>query len=529
MLHNRMTTAFERSKEQEHEAAKNEIPGFQVFIERRDFLGAITVLKFLKSTRNTAEVGNADLWIAYCNFHLGRHEEALEIYTSLKKSKTPPLDAHTLDLYRAICMLYLGQMGDARELATTLPPTPLSNRLLFHACSRLLDEESLVTYHTKLRNISADQMALAAVHFLRTHYQQALECYEEVLQAQPECFAIYMHMALCYYKLGDYLKSEEFLMLYRENAEDSLTSLNLYAATKFRQGKMAEALKILQELQNDETIAGLPIFKHNKCLYTEMNAAVHILPPLVGIVSEARQNLVKLYIEKGQYEDAYKVVQSFEPAVSAEYTLKAAAYAYYGQTVQDMAVLQYAQAAYSTVGQSDADRDTVLGRRAMAAAYFLTGEFEEASMYLESIADIPKESEDSFMLNYSLCLAATCKVTEALERLMSVMNSANFTPVHRTWLGRLLIRAQRSAEAFDLYRDAEKNSLQTILLMKVIANECFAAGEYQYAERAAAILIDLDKGSKDHYIMIQKACIAAMELVRRGKTVTPPELVYETE
>lgn len=99
-------------------------------------------------------------------------------------------------------MLYLGQMGDARELATTLPPTPLSNRLLFHACSRLLDEESLVTYHTKLRNVSADQMALAAVHFLRTHYQQALECYEEVLQVQPECFAIYMHMALCYYKLG---------------------------------------------------------------------------------------------------------------------------------------------------------------------------------------------------------------------------------------------------------------------------------------------------------------------------------------
>lgn len=91
MLHNRMTTAFERSKEQEHEAAKNEIPSFQVFIERRDFLGAITVLKFLKSTRNTAEVGNADLWIAYCNFHLGRHEEALEIYTALKKSKNPLL------------------------------------------------------------------------------------------------------------------------------------------------------------------------------------------------------------------------------------------------------------------------------------------------------------------------------------------------------------------------------------------------------------------------------------------------------
>ncbi|TNJ29487.1 Intraflagellar transport protein IFT56 [Giardia muris] len=528
MLHNRMTTAFERSKEVELEAAKNEVPSFQTFIERRDFVGAYTVLRFQRAIQQET-AGTIDLWIAYCCFHMGKHEEALEIYTRLKEASSPVLDLNTLDLYRAICMLYIGQMSDARELASRLPPTPLSNRLLFHACSRLLDEEALVTYHTKLRNVSADQMALAAVHFLRTHYQQALECYEEVLTTQPECYAIYMHMALCYYKLGDYAKSEDCLVTYRENAEDSFASLNLLAATKFRQGKPEEAMSILENLTGDPMIEALPLFKHNTCLYSNLNAAVHILPPLVGVVPEARQNLVKLYIEKGLYEEAYKVVQNFEPAVSAEYTLKAAAFAYYGQAVQDMSVLQYAQAAYSTVGQSDADRDTLLGRRAMAAAFFLTGEFEDAAMYLESIADIIKESEDSFTLNYALCLAATCKVTEALERLMTVLDSPNFTAVHRTWLGRLLIRSQRSAEALELFQEAERNSLQTILLLKVIANECFAAGEYQYAERAAAILVDLDKDNKAQYLVIQKACIAAMELKRRGRDIQPPELVYEAE
>jgi len=52
-------------------------------------------------------------------------------------------------------------------------------------------------------------MALAAVHYIRTHYNQALECYEEVLASQPDYYAIYLNMALCYYKLGEYERCEE--------------------------------------------------------------------------------------------------------------------------------------------------------------------------------------------------------------------------------------------------------------------------------------------------------------------------------
>lgn len=70
-------------------------------------------------------------------------------------------------------------------------------------------------------------MALAAVHYLRTHYNQALECYEEVLAVQNDCYAVYLNMALCYYKLGEYERCEEALTTYRDHCDDSYSSLNL--------------------------------------------------------------------------------------------------------------------------------------------------------------------------------------------------------------------------------------------------------------------------------------------------------------
>ena len=103
--------------------------------------------------------------------------------------------------------------------------------------------------------------------------------------------------------------------------------------------------------------------------------------------------------------------------MSSEYCLRAAAYAFYGQHVTDMSALTYARAAYATVGQSDADKDTLLGRRAMAAAYFLDGEFEEALLYYESIEEIQKESQEQYELNFGLTLGAVGRDQKAMELL----------------------------------------------------------------------------------------------------------------
>lgn len=143
-----------------------------------------------------------------------------------------------------------------------------------------------------------------------------------------------------------------------------------------------------------------------------------------------------------------------------------------------MNALTYARAAYATVGQSDADKDTLLGRRAMAAAFFLDGEFDDAALYYESIEEIAKESEEQFDLNYGLTLAAIGKDDKALELLSKQQNSQYFTIIHRHWLARLYIRAKKAKLAFELYEKAEKNNPRTMILLRIIAHECFGVGEY---------------------------------------------------
>ena len=36
-------------------------------------------------------------------------------------------------------------------------------------------------YHQKLQNIIEDQLSLAAIHYLRTHYQEAIDIYKKIL------------------------------------------------------------------------------------------------------------------------------------------------------------------------------------------------------------------------------------------------------------------------------------------------------------------------------------------------------------
>ncbi len=38
-----------------------------------------------------------------------------------------------------------------------------------------------MTYHQKLKNVIEDQLSLAAIHYLRTHYQEAIDIYKKVL------------------------------------------------------------------------------------------------------------------------------------------------------------------------------------------------------------------------------------------------------------------------------------------------------------------------------------------------------------
>lgn len=63
----------------------------------------------------------------------------------------------------------------------TGPKSRLQNRLLFHLSHKFNDEKRLMTYHQSLQDIVEDQLSLASIHYLRSHYQEAIDIYKRIL------------------------------------------------------------------------------------------------------------------------------------------------------------------------------------------------------------------------------------------------------------------------------------------------------------------------------------------------------------
>ena len=61
------------------------------------------------------------------------------------------------------------------------PENPLQIRILFHIAHRQNDEKVLLEYHMKLGESHEDQLSLASIHYLRTHYQEAIDIYKRIL------------------------------------------------------------------------------------------------------------------------------------------------------------------------------------------------------------------------------------------------------------------------------------------------------------------------------------------------------------
>ncbi len=78
-------------------------------------------------------------------------------------------------------MFMLGMYKKAEELAMKGPKSPLQVRLLFHISHKLNDEEKLMSYHHQLQDQLSDQLSLASMHYMRNHYQEAIDIYKRYL------------------------------------------------------------------------------------------------------------------------------------------------------------------------------------------------------------------------------------------------------------------------------------------------------------------------------------------------------------
>lgn len=117
--------------------------------------------------------------MAFCNFHLGDYVRAMEQYRSIQDAAAIPAESDAV-INIAVCQFYLGLYADSQELIETIPNSPLKVRLLFHLSHKLGDEDRLMELHGSLRDVCEDQLSLAGLHYLRGHYQDAIDIYKRV-------------------------------------------------------------------------------------------------------------------------------------------------------------------------------------------------------------------------------------------------------------------------------------------------------------------------------------------------------------
>jgi len=92
-----------------------------------------------------------------------------------------------------------------------------------------------MSYHGSLTNTVEDQLCMAALHYLRSHFEEATEIYKKLLIENKDYHAINIYVALCYYKMDYYDVSLEILAVYLGKTEtaDSVVGVNLKACNHF--------------------------------------------------------------------------------------------------------------------------------------------------------------------------------------------------------------------------------------------------------------------------------------------------------
>ena len=178
--------------------------------------------------------------------------------------------------------------------------------------------------HKQLRDLPQDLLSLAAVHYLRAHYQDAIDIYKRLLTDNKDMIALHVYIALCYYKLDYYDVSQEVLAMYLQKVPDSLIAVNLKACNIYRlyNGRSADVeLRTLFDSPSSCPF-GKDLLDHNSVIFRNGENALQVLPALSDVIPEARLNLVIHYLRQDEAAKAYRLMQEIEPTLPSEYILK---------------------------------------------------------------------------------------------------------------------------------------------------------------------------------------------------------------
>jgi len=499
------------SGQSQSDKGETEKPTVESFFAARDYNGALTLIDFETRIKGKSDVGEQK-WAALAHIRLMNYSEAMKIYEKLvEKSDADP----SLYCYLAACYFYLGMYRKAEDTIQRAPHSSLQNRVQFHLAQKQQDESQLMVHHRALEyDVTEDQLALAAMHYLRAHYQEAADIYKNLFKKNRKYLALNVYIALCYYKLDYYDVSEEVLSSYLQQYPDSPAALNLRACNYFRQYDGRGAEKELKNIRNIQGNIGA-LVKHNQVVFRAGEGALQVFPPLVGVLPEARLNLTIHSLKNNEIHEAQNLMKSVEPSQPAEYILKAIIHLQLGNLEQSKDHLKTAQQYFQVVGQSATECDTIPGRQCMASCYFLLNQWDDVMLYLSSIKPYFL-SDDAFNFNYGQALCKKGKWQEAEEVLLQIRSDkilSDFTYI--SWLTRCFIMNGKPTQAWENYLKTDSNS-GTFTILSMIANDCYRTGQFYYAAKAFDVLERLDP-NPEYWEGKRGACIGWFQRVVADK------------
>jgi len=519
MLLSRAKPASGPATVEEKEKKKKKLPKLEDFVAARDYTGAVTLLEFERASKKSDI--QTSMWISYCYFHLGDYKRCLKEYKELCQMKGAPPEVW---VFLGCTMFFLGMYKEAEEACTKGPNSKLQNRLMFHLSHKFNDEKKLMSFHKNLQDIVEDQLSLASIHYLRSHYQEAIDIYKRVLLenssnggSKKEFLALNVYVALCYYKLDYYDVSQEVLAVYLQHFPDSTVAINLKACNHFRlyNGKAAEAeLKNLSDVCSPSFKFASDLIKHNLVVFRAGDSALQVLPPLIDVIPEARLNLVIYYLRQDDIQEAYNHFKDVSPTTPQEYILKGVVNAALGQEQGLNDHIKIAQQYFQLVGGSASECDTIPGRQCMASCFFLLKQFEDVLIYLNSIKSY-FYNEDQFNYNFGQAKAATGSFKEAEEIFLMIQSEkmkADY--VYLGWLARCYIMNRKPRLAWELYLKQETSS-ESFSLLQLIANDCYKMGQFYYSAKAFDVLERLDP-NPEYWEGKRGACIGLFQQIIAG-------------
>ncbi|CAD5216238.1 unnamed protein product [Bursaphelenchus okinawaensis] len=512
MLISRKKPTFKKNAEKK----KIEAPELEKFLDSKDYSGAISLLEH---KRKTTEIFSTEdsLWLGYCAYHAGDFKKSAAAYSFVLSQSDAPSEAY---VYLGCSFFFLAMYEDARQCAERAPKGPLQNRLLFHLAHKLKDEKKLMLHHSQLKSSTEDRICLAAMHYLREHYKEAIDEYKALLKEDLTFMALHVYLGLCYYKLDYYDVSIEVVDKYLAVHPDSPIAVNLKACNHYRlyNARAADTeLKKLKNITASELQFGKDVIVHNTVVFRNGDGALQVLPALVDVVPEARLNLCIYYLKKNNIDAAFEMMEN-KDTFGQNSLLRAITYTMKGYEERNKEMLESAARLFKDFGDTESDCDTIAGRQSMASAEFLWRQFDQALIYLRSIKNF-FESDELFHYNYGQALAQSGEYVEAEQVLETLKDPEYIHDIcYLLCLARSYIKNGKSEKAWDLCKSGE-NTHDIVRLLHLVANDCYIAESYYYSLKAFDHLHGIDIAVNDNKIISAKkgAFIGVVKMFSCGR------------